>query len=784
MPRTTNQAHAPFGTYLRRLRDAAALSQDDLATRSGLSARAISDLERGVRQRPRPESLRLLADALALEGVEREAFVASAGLERRSPVRPYTASRAAPLPPPSTRLLGRERELTELSTLVCQPDVPLVTLTGLGGVGKTRLAMAVAHQVAAAFHDGAVFVDLAPLTDPALILPTIAAALDVHAVGDALNESVIVQALCGQELLLLLDNCEHLVPDVADIAGMLIAHSGITLLTTSREALKLRAEREWPILPFALPDLSTTTSLAEIARSPAVMLFVERTRAVDPQFTLTEENAQAVAEICHRVDGIPLAIELAAGRSKLFSPQHLAGQLEHRLPLLTGGAHDAPSRQRTLQHALAWSYDLLAPEEQVVFRRLGVFRGGWTLAAAEAVVGAVEAPTALEGMASLLDKSLIFRDARGSLPRYGMLETVREFACAQLVLHGEIDASAAQHAAYFLGLVEQGNAWPQDRKPSWYDMLEDELPNLREAMAFLDRSGSQDHLGRLLRRLAGFWIVRAHAAETLPYLEGVLAQAAGPTVTRAQILRQAGDLAYACGLYAKAEGWLQEGQALARDLGEATLAAECMVMRGAVAEHLGDEVQAQAFFEAGYVVAQDSGDAWLQGLCLANLSDAAYRRGEFDNAERYAREGAVALATLPYPYLESMNAGNLAQVLLARGAVREAAAAFVQALDFAEAIESRWVVADGLNGAAAISAALGQHEQAARLLGSADAERVRSGHPRLPHFGLFHQTDDTLKAILDERVFATHWERGRATNVTTAVSEAHRVLHTAALTRT
>jgi tetratricopeptide (TPR) repeat protein len=382
----------------------------------------------------------------------------------------------------------------------------------------------------------------------------------------------------------------------------------------------------------------------------------------------------------------------------------------------------------------------------------------------------------LDGLGSLLDKSLVRSHQHGLASRYGMFETVREFALDQLDRAGECEATLERHAAYFLTIAERGPSTLEGfTRNLWRGLLETEHPNLQQALATMAaREDDAGHL-RLTMALTGGWFVRSHAAEGLPHLERVLARESGKTLTRAQALHNAGNLAYACGAYAKAERWLQEGEELARAFGETTLLAQCHLLRGAVAEHLGDEASAQSFFEAGLALAQESGAVWLIGLLLANLSDAAYRRGDIDLAERFAREGASTLATSGDAFTQSMNFGNIAQVALARGAIRDAAEAFKEALRIAEEIESRWNVANAVAGAAAVSAALGIPVQAARLLGAADMERERSGHPRLPHFGLFTQTQAAVQRTLDDEAYQASWDAGRSLSTEEAVTKAQAV---------
>ena len=617
-----SERRTSFGELLRQLRSAAALSQEALAERAGLSKRGISDLERGARLAPRLETVRLLADALMLGESDRMALLAAARptVTVLASAKPAGASPQGLLPLPPTRLIGREEEITTLCDLLGQQDVHLVTLTGTGGTGKTHLALAVAASVVDRYPDGGVFLDLSALTDPNFVVPAIAAIVGVReTAGESMRETVS-RYLRERRLLLVLDNCEQ----------VLEAHRH------RRPSGWLPASRHPGHQPgavahpgrvrdcgasFAPPRSTRLPPLAELGNVPAVALFVERAHAASAGFALTVENAPAVAAICHRLDGLPLAIELAAARIKVLPPAALLARLEHRLPLLTGGGRDLPVRQRTMRDAIAWSHDLLTAEEQAVFRRLAVFAGGFTLAAAEAVAGSKGELAALDGIVALVEQSLLrHMPGSGDEPRFTMLETIREYGLERLATSGDEEATQRAYGGFFLALAEE--AEPQLIGPEqgeWLTRLETEHDNLRAVLVWAEAQDHETGL-RLAAALWRFWYARGHLNEGRGWLERALAlDGAGQSAARVRALHGAGVLADLQGDPAQAEALVTESLALARSLQDRRGEALALVALGLVAAFEGDTAREVALTEASLALWRDLDDAWGAAGALDNL---------------------------------------------------------------------------------------------------------------------------------------------------------------------
>jgi len=544
------------------------------------------------------------------------------------------------LPVQPNALIGREREVVTARGLLQQPETRLLTLTGPGGVGKTRLGVQIAADVLRQFPDGTFFVDLAPVISADLVIPSVAKTLSVQ---EATNRPILdslKEYLRDRQLLLVLDNFEHVLAAAAQVADLLSACPGLKAVVTSREALRLRGERQFPVPPLSLPDRSRVESVNQLVRYEAIRLFIERAQAAKPEFAVSDRNAYAIAEVCHRLDGLPLPIELAAARVTIFSPQALLVRLEHRLAVLTSGPRDLPARQQTLREAIAWSYALLTPAEQMLFRRLAVFVGGLMLTAAEAVIGAGDLGRNLDlvnVMAALVDKSLLRREEKDGELRFRMLETIREYALERLADAGEAERCRRAHADYYLAFAERAERdLVGGAQAEWLDRLTEDNDNLRAALSWFARHGAADDGLRLATALQRFWRARGYIAEGRERLAELLARPdRNRSPARATALHVAGLFASQHGDYGEARALIAESLDICREIGDSRGVGLALLDLGIVARYEGDHVTARSLLEQSLGLMKQTGAKRGVAAALGNLGLVARDQGDADGAETY-----------------------------------------------------------------------------------------------------------------------------------------------------
>lgn len=705
-----------------------------------------------------------------------------------------TPSRDQNLPAQPTLLIGREHERRTLLQQLRSVDVHLMTLWGPAGVGKTRLALALANDLLEDFPEGCWFVDLARVTDPELVPAVIAQALEVYESPGRPPLDGLMQRLRGRHLLLVLDNFEQVLPSAGRIADLLSAAAELKILLTSREPLHLRWERTFAVAPLPLPDLRQRLDRDALAMIPAVALFVERAQAADADFRLTQANMDAVAQVCVRLDGLPLAIELAAARSNVLSPQDILARLEHRLPLLRWGAKDLPARHQTLRSAIDWSHDLLTPEDQAFLRRLGVCAGGCTIEAAQSIADADELGLdALDGLSSLVDKSLIqvaHRPDGG--PRFRFLETIREYALERLEASGEAAATRRRHAEFFLQLAERADAEITGANQAvWLDRLEAEHDNFRAALAWSPEKppstggvapgettepSSLEIGARIAGVVAWFWRARGHAYEGRRWLDSMLEAAeAGGAVwgwTLIKALTEAGLLAITQHDWSSADQ--RFGQALARAdaLGDVRGRAWALHGLGRLAAVQGDRERAIPFFEQSMLLADQAGDAYIYRSSVLFMGTMERYSGNLQRATAlYDRslELCRAAGDVWGAAFTLFHAGHIAW---ARGDLGRSAGHFAEALGLFRTLRSPWGIVDCLDGLAMIVA----HKQpnlSARLGGAAAAVREVVGHPPLPgDRAVYDRHRDALRRTLGEPEFEAAWSAGQTLPLDRAIDEA------------
>ncbi len=690
------------------------------------------------------------------------------------------------LPTPPTPLIGRAVEIATVRALLERPEVRCITLTGALGIGKTRLALHLASVAADAFADGVTFLSLAPIRDPGLVLPAIAHAINAKGTSGRPPMERVQAALRHKAMLLVLDNFEQVIGAAPLVAEVLMACPAVKVLVTSRAVLHLRGEHEFVLPPLTLPDLVRLPAVETLARCEAVALFLQLARAITPDFRLTAENARAVAEICVRLDGLPLAIELAVPRLKLFSPQTLQAHLEHRLTWLTDGPRDLPTRQQTLRNAIAWSDELLEPFERLLSRALSVFVGGWTLEAAEAVgaecsdAGPSPVRAVADGLAALANQSLVRLETHPSHePRFGMLETIREYGAEQLAAHGAEDTVRRAHARYFVALAERIEPHlfgPE--QATWMERLEREHDNIRAALGWLLDHGEIGMALRLGGSLQNFWIVHDHFSEGQCWFETILARGSrAPKMQRIKALRGAAILALRRGDYARAGAWREESLALCREVGDPQLVAESLLTLGSVAAVQGNSDRATALFEESLMLARSVDDRRTAAHALNQIGEVSRARGDDTRAMELYEESLTLWRAMGEKERVAMVLHNLGPVVHRQGDGRRAATLLAESLALSWELKNTHGSAICLVGIAGVIGARGKAADAARLLGAAEALRTAIGVQWEPvDRGEFDRSVATVRVHLDAETLVAVWAEGAVLTLEQAVAVAQRIL--------
>ena len=712
-------------------------------------------------------------------------------------------SRPNNLPAQTTVLLGREKELAALRTLLRRDGISLVTLTGPGGTGKTRLSLQLGAELLDDFADGVWFVELALITDASLVVSEIAHTLGLKENGEQDLLTKLQAHFRERKMLLILDNFEQVVPAAGVLAELLRAAPQLRILVTSRAVLHVYGEHEFPVPPLALPDPRHLPSLAALSQYAAVELFIQRAQMVRPDFQITNESAPAVAEICARLDGLPLAIELAAARTRLFTPQALLQRLRHPLNVLTGGARDRSARQQTLRGAIDWSYNLLDPEEKLLFAWLGVFAGGWTLEAAEMVCAGDSGQTVLDGLQSLVDKSLVRQSVVGGEPRFTMLDTLRGYAIERLADYDEWGARD-RHLAFFGTFAESATA-----AQAW-DAIDADLDNLRAALDWALQGGKIADGLRLAATLWQFWERRGYFSEGRDWLDRLLAASAGaPAGLRALGMVHAGRAAAIQGDHTRAVEWMDaainirqaigdtEGVAVAmsdlgialrdlgdypraelilevalelhRSLGSARGVAVATDMLGCIARNRGDAARAEALLGESLTLYQGLGDNLGTATVLHDLGETAQMQGDVQVATGFYERSLALFRKLQVKVMVAWSLHNQGYLQHAAGEVDQARAMFAEALRIFRELHTK-------DGTAACLAALARIDdvdgpRAVQLLGASQAICEAIGGLFVPVYTVeYPRTVAHIRGIVDPVTFEQAWQAGRHMSSANAVS--------------
>jgi predicted ATPase/DNA-binding XRE family transcriptional regulator len=775
-----------FGGQLKALRQAAGFTQEELATIAGLSVHAVSALERGERRRPHVETVRALSAALDLTSATRDAFLGSA----RAPAHDAVDGLGdVALPLALTVLLGREADVQTLRHWLADPAVRLITLIGPGGVGKTRLAVEMARAIAEEASTRVVFVPLAATRNSGFVASATAEALGLSDVT-ALDLPRRARVACeDRPTLLVLDNFEHVLDAAPLVADLLTSVESLRLMVTSRAPLRVRGEREYTVGPLALEAGTDAMPPADLARSPAIRLFVERVRDVQPDFRLTSANGPTVTAICRRLDALPLALELAAPWIKVLTAEDLLRRLTHDVLLSTVGPRDLPERQQTINATVAWSYQLLGPDEQRAFRRLGSLPGRFPIEAAAAVLAGPEGSSprsdeALGAAAALMDKSLLLRAETSveTRPLYQMLETVRAYAALELTAAGERDDAMEGLARYCTGeavLAAKGLVGPAQAE--WLDRVRDDLASYRGALTWLIERGRSTEASSIAWGLVFYWLIRGHAAEALGWYEQILSLPSLTPPAESRVLVGAAMMSYTKGELGRARTGLNRALALASGAGDMDIVVQAENLSGHIEHAVGNVNAARDRFTSSVKGFQALAIPWGAGSALGGMAAVAIAIGDAGQAERLLDEATSVLRNagpwflMPVLYVRAILA-------VRRGSADEAIALVRENLTRIRELHDKFAFVYALVPLAAAAVLKGNDAWAARILGVRDAVIERTGVKVVdtPVHDLREKAEREARARLGPDRWARAYAAGRRTSIDSAqdlyrfVAEEHR----------
>ena len=772
-----------FGAHLRALREAAGYTQEELATIAGLSVHAVSALERGERRRPHVETVRALSAALDLTGPVRDAFVGSA----RAPSITTAVDELSgvPLPLALTPLLGRDADVATLREWLADAALRLITVTGPGGVGKTRLALEVAHAIAADGVSRVLFVPLAATRTPAFVAPAIAETLGLSNVTAVDLPKRARVACVDRRILLVLDNFEHVIEAAPLVAELLTAVASLKLLITSRALLHVRGEREYAIGPLTLKPDAERMAPADLARMPAVRLFVARVRDVQPGFRLTSANGPTVTAICRRLDALPLALELAAPWMKVLTPEDVLRRLERDLLFSTVGPRDLPERQQTMNATVAWSYQLLDAGEQRAFRRFGVLPGLFPIDAAAAVLaGRDDVPTdgeALRATAGLIDKSLLLRaeaSVVATCPVYQMLETVRAYAAVQLAAAGERDDAMEGLVRYCTreaALAASGLVGPAQAE--WLNRVREDLESYRGALTWLIERGRSREAADIAWALMFFWLIRGHAVEGLGWYEQVLNLPSIPPASESRALVGAAIMWYAQGDQSRAHAGATRALALADAAGDGEMIAQAEHLLGYVEYALGNMKASGDRFGHSIDRFRTLAIPWGIGYSLSGMAAVVLATGDARHAERLLEEAASVLRDSG-PWFLSLGRYMRAVLAFRLGDFDQAIALVRDSLTHIRELHDTFAFVYSVVPLAASVARRGDDALAARILGARDSVVERTGLTLVDPsvHDLREEAEREARAHLGSERWSLAYAAGRTTSIDALLDDIDGVL--------